>query len=125
MADLTIRPLWRNFASSVQHLIDTPGGAELWYDEGGIAFLKEDVKERAEIELLRSQAIKFYTESGYDPSSVIEAVAAEDVRRLKHTGVFSVQLQAPGSQDDGSEEPKQLPPAQQGRALLEALSRRN
>jgi hypothetical protein len=124
MADLTIRPLWRNMAASLSRIVDVPRGSELWYDERDIAFLKEDVKERAEIELIRAQAIKFLTESGYSPKSVVDAIAAEDVRRLDHTGVFSVQLQEPGS-PNGADKPPQLPPAQQGRALLEALLPRN
>lgn len=96
-ADGTMRPLWRNFAGCVASLIRIPRNAELWYDDRDIPFLAEDLKDAAETQSLQAQSIKALTEAGYDPSTVIDGVTAGDFRRLSHTGVFSVQLQAPGS----------------------------
>lgn len=97
-ADGTMRPLWRNFAGSMAHLIRVPRGSDLWYDDRDIPFLAEDVKDAAEVQSLQSQSIKALTEAGYDPSSVIEAITAGDLVRLTHSGMYSVQLQPPGTE---------------------------
>lgn len=107
-ADGTMRPLWRNFAGSISSIIRVPRTAELWYDDRDIPFLAEDMKDAAEIQSTNALAIKALTEAGYDPSTVIEAITAGDLARLSHTGVFSVQLQAPGTQAPASEAPKQV-----------------
>jgi hypothetical protein len=124
MADVTLRPLWRNMAASLAPLIAVPPGAELWYDDRDIAFLKEDVKDAAEVRKIDAETLKALTEAGYTPDSAQDAVLAGDYGRLKHSGLVSVQLLPPGTQNT-PEPPKQLPPAggtkQQGRALLARL----
>lgn len=104
-ADGTMRPLWRNIAGCLAGLIRVPRASELWYDDRDIPFLAEDVKDSAETQFQNAQAIKALTEAGYDPNSVVDAITAGDLNRLVHTGVFSVQLQAPGEQSQG-----ELPP---------------
>lgn len=94
-ADLTIRPLWRNFAGSMEVIVRPPNGSRLWYDDRDIPFLREDAKDRAEIAGRESQTIRTLVDAGYDPATVIEAVISEDWTVLKHTGLFSVQLQPP------------------------------
>lgn len=96
-ADGTMRPLWRNAASSLENLVSPPAGSELWFDDRDIAFLREDEKDIAEIQVSQATSIKFLTESGYEPKSVIQAVVSDDMSKLQHTGVFSVQLQPPGA----------------------------
>jgi hypothetical protein len=97
-ADGTIRPLWRNAAGSLASLVNTPGGARLWYDDRDIPFLQEDRKDAAEIQSAKAQTIRTLTDAGYDPDTVVDAVEAEDFKRLKgsHQGLFSVQLRPPG-----------------------------
>jgi hypothetical protein len=92
-----MRPLWRNAAGSLATIIDVPERSELWYDDRDIPFLQEDQKDAAEILEIDSRAIKGLTEAGFDPSTVVEAVVAGDLRRLEHTGLLSVQMQSPGS----------------------------
>jgi hypothetical protein len=55
------------------------------------------MKDAAEIQKVNSEAIKGLTEAGYDPDSVVDAITAGDLQRLAHTGLYSVQLQTPGS----------------------------
>lgn len=97
LADGTMRPLWRNAAGSLATLITEPGGSELWYDDRDVRFLAEDLKDGAEILEINSRSIKGLGDSGYTPESVVEAVVSGDLKRLKHSGMFSVQLQPPGT----------------------------
>ncbi len=97
LADGTLRPLWRNFAGSMEHLLTVPPGAELWYDDRDISFLKEDVKDAADIVFIQSQGVRHLVDAGFEPDTVIAAIDTGDLTRLKHTGLFSVQLQTPGS----------------------------
>lgn len=96
-ADGTLRPLWRNAAGSLEHILDVPPGAQLWYDARDVAFLREDETDIAEIQVKQSTAMKQLVDAGYDADSVVEAVLADDLRKLKHSGLFSVQLQPPGT----------------------------
>lgn len=113
-ADGTMRPLWRNFAGSMATVIRVPRNADLWYDDRDIPFLAEDVKDAAEVRSTDATAIKALTEAGYDPDSVVDAVTAGDLTRLAHSGMYSVQLQPPGS-DNSPDNPDQM-----GRSLTRA-----
>lgn len=95
--DGTVRPLWRNFAGSLQTIVPPPPATRLWYDDRDIAFLREDAKDRADIQGVESQTIRTLVDAGYEPESVVSALLAEDWARLSHTGLFSVQLQPPGT----------------------------
>lgn len=115
-ADGTLRPLWRNAAGSLATLAPPPGGAELWYDDRDIAFLREDRKDSAQIEQMRAQTIRNLIDAGYKPDAVIQAVEAEDLSLLSghHSGLFSVQLQPPGNGTEANLDPATppaLPPA--------------
>lgn len=98
--DSTMRPLWGAFAGAFQWLIPVPASSRLWYDDRDIAFLREDVKDQAEIQAKDATTINTLIMAGFDPDAVIDAVQAQDLKRLagKHSGLFSVQLQAPGAQ---------------------------
>jgi phage portal protein BeeE len=97
VADGFARPTWRNFAGSMGTLVPAPAGSRLWYDDRDIAFLREDRKDAAEIQQIKAQTIRSLTDGGYEPTSVIKAVEAENMNLLKWTGLVSVQLQPPGS----------------------------
>ena len=101
-ADGTMRPLWRNVSGSLEWIVNTPqtqsGKAELWYDDRDIAFLQEDRKDLAEIQTGNAAAIRQLIDAGFIPDSVIDAVQSGDLSRLKHSGLYSVQLQAAGAQ---------------------------
>jgi phage portal protein BeeE len=98
-ADEWARPTWRNFAGSMQSIITTPEGSRLWYDDRDIPFLQEDQKDAAEILQVRANTIKQLVDSGFAADAVIAAVDADDLSLLRkeHTGLFSVQLQPPGT----------------------------
>ncbi|MEO5875512.1 MAG: phage portal protein [Streptosporangiaceae bacterium] len=107
-ADGTLRPLWRNAAGSLANLVKVPADAELWYDDRDIAFLREDAADQAAILKELMLAIESGMRSGFDPSSVRDAVIAGDLGLMKHMGLISVQLQPPGTgQPDKPVPPKE------------------
>lgn len=105
-ADGTMHPLWQNVAGSLEPLLtkpplrrgEIPAQIRLWYDAADVPFLREDEKDAAEIQQLQASTIRQLVDGGYTPESVIAAVESGDWRLLDHTGLFSVQLQSPGSQ---------------------------
>lgn len=116
LADGTLWPLWRNAAGSLARIVDVPAGARLWIDASGIAFLREDESDAADIQSTKALTIKALVDAGFDSQSVIDAVVADDFTRLSHSGLFSVQLQAAGqtnTQTQGASET--VPPANNGR----------
>jgi phage portal protein BeeE len=96
-ADKTFRPLWRNMAGSLQTLVPPPSGSQLWYDDRDIAFLREDRKDASEIQGNQASTMQKLLSSGWEPDSIVKAVDAEDWSLLKHSGLYSVQLQPPGT----------------------------
>ena len=99
--DGVIRDLWQDAAGSLATIINVQSGSELWYDDHDIAFVKEDLKERAEAQMTKAQTIRYLVDAGYKPDSVIAAVEAEDFSTLEHSGLFSVQLQPANSPKQG------------------------
>jgi len=97
LADGTMRPLWREAAGSLAPLINVPAGAELTYDDRDIAWLREDRRDAADIQGVQARTIRSLVDAGYEPKTVTAAVAAEDYSLLQHTGLYSVQLQKPGT----------------------------
>ena len=122
-ADLTMRPAWRNVCGSFERIIAVPGGAELWYDDRDISALKDDIKDHAQVQQLQAQAIRQYVDAGFEPASVVDAINAGDLTRLRHSGLYSVQLQLPTTTQPA---PVATPPARDAGlfALLEAAERR-
>ncbi|TCO54148.1 phage portal protein [Actinocrispum wychmicini] len=97
-ADGTIRPLWRMAAASLQNLVTPPTvGAALWYDDRDIPFLREDRRDVAEIQFRQASTIRQLVDAGFEAAAVTAAVAAEGFTLLRHTGLFSVQLQRPNT----------------------------
>jgi phage portal protein BeeE len=96
-ANLTMRPLWRNAAGSLARIVQAPDGAELWYDDRDIPALQAAEKDRADAVKTKAESISTLVSAGYDPDSVVSAVAADDISLLQHTGLVSVQLLPPGS----------------------------
>lgn len=107
LADRTLRPLWRNLCGSMATLVDVPGGAELWYDDRDIPFLRDDASDIAANQLTTATAMRQLTDAGYDPDTVVKAIVADDMSLLEHSGLFSVQLRPPRSENDP---PPVLPP---------------
>lgn len=99
--DLTGRPLWRSMAAALETVVEVPAGAELWYDTTDIVALRQDEKEQAEIESSKAGTIKSFIDAGFTPESAIAAVRTSDLRKLEHTGLYSVQLQPAGKVEQG------------------------
>lgn len=96
--DSEMRTGWRALAGALQWLIQVPAGARLWYDDD-IPFLREDILDQAEILAKDAQTARTLLDAGYEPDAVVDAIASRDMGRLtgRHSGLFSVQLQRPGS----------------------------
>lgn len=116
-ADGTMRILWGGAAGALATLVTPPAASRLFYDARDISFLQEDEKDAADIQQVEAQTVKALVEAGYVPDSVVAAVQARDLGLLKHSGLYSIQLQEPGAQA-----PPDATPAiegQNGRRLLE------
>jgi hypothetical protein len=127
LADVMLRPTWRNFVGSVSQIMNIPPGAELWYDDRDIPFLQEDVKDAADIQSVQAQSIKALIDIGWDPDSVVDAIIANDFGRLKgnHTGLPSVQLQPEPPGQTPTQTPPPQPPNGNGVAVLASTNGRS
>ena len=110
-ADHFARPHWRMAAASLAHLINVPDDAELWYDDRDIPFLQEDQSDAATIEQTKANTIKSLIDAGYEPKSVVAAVTNQDMSLLTHSGLYSVQLQPPGTTLTPAKPSAPAPPA--------------
>lgn len=99
-ADGTMKPLWRNVASSLEVLFTAPEQSYLTVDLRDVAFLRADAKEEAETFGKRATAIRTLTDGGFTPESVIAAVDNLDLTQLEHTGLLPVQQQKPGEGEE-------------------------
>jgi hypothetical protein len=96
---------WRSFCGAVEPLLTVPRDAsgrqdaELWYDTRDIPFLREDQKDLADVQSTQAGTINALVAGGWTSDSSLKAVLAEDFSLLKHSGLMSVQLQAPASPD--------------------------
>lgn len=97
VADMTLRPLWRSAAGSLEKFTAPTDAERLWYDTRDVEFLKEDRKDAAEIRQTTATTMKTLIDAGYTPESVVLAIESDDFTRLEHSGLYSVQLQSPGS----------------------------
>lgn len=104
-ADLTMRPLWRSVCGALAPFAPPPDdGSELWYDDRDIPFLQEDMKDAADIAQTQAIAVRNLVDAGFSADAAVVAVSTGNLSALvgKHSGLFSVQLQPPGS---GMEQP--------------------
>lgn len=100
-------PSWRLMCEALAPLVAVPAGAELWYDTTDVAFLHEDAKDAAEVLATQASAIRTLTDGGFDPTAVVRAVTGGDLSQLagSHTGLVPVQLQLPGTSNNGQSAP--------------------
>lgn len=103
-ADGTMHPLWQNVAGSAQRIIEMPpnaptGTVRLWFDARDVPFLREDRKDAATIQQMEAATVNSLIAAGFTPESAITAVQSGDWGLLVHTGLVSVQLQPPGSEN--------------------------
>lgn len=102
--DGTIQDLWRKVAPSLEVLLTPPGnGAELTIDGRDVPFLREDSDQQAVIRSQDATTMVALVNGGWEPESIKLYMATSDVSRLVHTGMVSVQLQSPGSGQNGGD----------------------
>ncbi len=89
---MTIRPLWRSCCAALATVVNVPSSTRLWYDDRDVPALQEDEKDAASIEQVKASTIASLVREGFTAESAVEAVMAQDMRLLKHTGRLSVQL---------------------------------
>ena len=99
-SDTWVHPSLQDASSALATLVKVPNDAELWFDASDIPILREDAKDAAEIEQTKAQTIRQLIDGGFDPESVVAAVQGQNMNLLRHTGLVSVQLQPPGSQQN-------------------------
>jgi phage portal protein BeeE len=100
LGDGTLRPLWRKTCSALQRVLVKPAGvSRLWYDDRDVAFLQEDVKDDADIRSSRAQTIKALIDAGFKPDAATAFADTGAASALvgQHSGLYSVQLQPPGT----------------------------
>jgi hypothetical protein len=108
-ADSWIYPSLQDVSASLESILTRPKGrggesnAELWFDTKDMPILREDAKDAAEITQTQAATIANLVKEGFTPESAIASVIGQDMTLLKHTGLVSVQLQAPGSQPTPAE----------------------
>jgi len=95
-ADGEMRPMWESLCQAYSNLVRVPEGARLHYDDRDISFLREDIEQKAKVIAQEADIIQGLVMQGFTWESARDAVAeGGDWRLLKHTGLFSVQLQPP------------------------------
>lgn len=97
--DAKIRPLLGSACDAFTAIVPPPSGARLSYDDSLVSFFQEDVSDEANIRQLNATTIKTLIEAGYEPDACVQAVISGSFTGLvgSHTGLTSVQLQAPGA----------------------------
>ena len=80
--------------------------------------LKDDIVNRAEVQNKQANAAKMFADGGWEPDSIIDALDADDLARLVHSGLPTVQVQAPaaGLPAPNGDQPA-LEPAEAGRSV--------
>ena len=86
--DLTLRPLWRSMCGALQPLVaGMPAGSRLWYDTSDIAALQDGEQVRAQVTLIRAQALLALVQANYDKMSAVDAIEAGDMGQLTPAAV--------------------------------------
>lgn len=116
MADATAHPWWQNVSGSLAPMVGPApradrGATRLWYDVRDVPFVREDESDAATIQQTRAGTLRTYVDAGFTPESALAAMLADDEGLLVHSGLYSVQLQAPGAQSPPATTP---PPAAGG-----------
>lgn len=105
--DMYGRPAWRSASSALSKFISVPDRSRLWFDTSGVAALRQGDKEQADTMLVLAEATNYLMMAGYTPESIKLALSSGDITLLAHSGLVSVQMQAPGSAPKKPETPTQ------------------
>ena len=97
LADGKVRYLWSAAAEAFARAITVPAGSELYVETASIAALQADALDDAQVLAQQAMTMRTLVDGGFVPDSVIAAVTSGDMSRLQHSGLLSVQTQAPGA----------------------------
>lgn len=109
--DTWVYSTMQSLAASMTPMVTVPSDSELWFSTEDVPLLREDGKDAAEIQSTQAQTINSLVTAGYEPVSVVTALKANDWTMLKHSGLYSVQLQKPGAEDPAPVPTPQVSPA--------------
>lgn len=118
--DFTLRPLWRSASSALASVIEVPDGARLWYDDRHVPALQQDARDAAEVTRTEAITIGELIRGGFVPDTVVSAVDAGDLRRLKHSGGIPTALYPEGTLAGSDAEPADAED-DEGRSVVHAL----
>jgi hypothetical protein len=106
LADGWLAPHMDGLAASLAGLLPDQRGRRLTWDAERVLFLQEDVQQQADVVSSKAATMRTLIDGGFDPDTVVKAVASGKLELLQHTGKLSVQLQNPdeaGTLDEGPE----------------------
>lgn len=105
-SDTWVFPALADLCASLEPILNVPRDGELWFDGADMPILREDERDAADIQQKEALTIRQLVDAGYEAESVISAVRSRDWSQLTHSGLYSVQLQPPGtSQPDPTTPP--------------------
>lgn len=105
ISDRKLRYLWMKAVEAFRPLIPKPQGFELWYDVSGVAALQADALDDAQVMAQQANTMRTLWDGGAVPDTAIAAVTSGDWSKLEHSGLLSVQTQAPGSGNQNGNTP--------------------
>jgi phage portal protein BeeE len=83
-ADLTLRPLWRSMCGALEAVVPgIPAAVRLWVDTGDIAALQDGQQVKAQVALIKGQALLALNQAGFTPDSSVTAVESGDMSLLE------------------------------------------
>ena len=94
-----LHPQWMSACGALATIVDEPADGVLSYDARHIPFLRDDQTDVAEIQAKEATALRALLDAGYQPDAAVAYIKSADINRLRgsHSGLFSVQLQPPGT----------------------------
>ncbi len=98
--DMWCYPQWGSVCTGLQKLVTPPNsGAELWYETSQTQALRQNEKDKADIELIKAQTVVEYLRAGYDPAAILAYVDTyEGLTTMPHTG----DVYFPGNPNQGA-----------------------
>lgn len=97
-ADGWFAPYADMWCAAFEQIVPPPASSvELTYRRDRILFLQEDQADQANILSTQAQAMRQWVDAGYEPDTVRDAVATNDISKLRHTGLAPVQVQPVGT----------------------------
>lgn len=109
--DAKVRPLLGSIADALGTLVRVPSDSRLWYDDSQVSFFQEDVLDESQIRQQAALTIRQLVDAGYEPDAAVEFANTGNYAALagRHTGLYSVQLQPPGTQTPQGDPPTPQP----------------